>query len=116
MAGFTTAFSRTVLDAEIVNGDVVAWSENGSSESSNLAATSIAAWDAATNADPAVRSNTSAVDSAAASGACTITHFAVYNSGKTVQKTDWTAVTVQRTLALGDKVNIAAGEIDVTLT
>ena len=116
MAGLTTAFSMTTLDAAIVATDVVAWSENGTTESAVLAATAIAAWDASTNADPAVRSNTSAVDSAAASGGCTISHFAVYNSGKTVQKTDWTALTASRTLVTGDKLSVAANAIAVTLT
>jgi len=116
MAGLTTAFSRTTLDSAIANGDIVKWSENGSSASGNLAATAIAAWDAATSADPAVRQNTAAVDSAAASTGCTITHFAVYDSGGTTQKTDWTTVTLQRTLLTGDKLNIAAGDIKVTLT
>ena len=116
MAGFTTAFSRTTLDSAIVNGDHVCWSENGSTKSSNLAGTAIAAWDAATNADPAVRANTNAVDSAAASAGCTITHFAVYDSTETTQKTDWTALDSSRTLLSGDKLSIAAGAIEVTLT
>ena len=116
MAGFTTAFSRTTLDAAIVNGDTIKWSENGTSESASLAATAIAAWTASTNADPAHRVNTAAVDTAAASGACTITHYSVYDSGGTTQKTDWTTLATPRTLAIGDKITIAAGAIDVTLT
>lgn len=121
MAGFTTAYSRTVLDAQLVNSDYIAWSENGSSESANLARTAIADlgnWAAATNADPAVRANTSAGLTAACSGdAKTISHFAVFSAdvGGT-QKTDWTALTSPRTLSTGDKLSIAAGAIGVTLT
>lgn len=116
MAGFTTAFSRTTLDSAIVNGDHVRWSENGSSASANLAGTAIAAWDASTNADPAVRQNTGAVDTAAASAGCTITHYSVWDSTETTQKTDWTALDSSRTLVLGDKLSLAAGAIKVTLT
>ena len=117
MAGFTTAFSRTTLDSAIVNGDHVRYSENGSSASANVAATAIAAWDASTNADPAVRQNTGAVDSAAAGAGCTITHYSVWDSTDTTQKTDWTAFTGgSQTLALGDKISWAAGACKVTLT
>lgn len=117
MAGFTTAFSRTTLDSAIVDGDKVQWSENGSSASAHVAATAIAAWDASTNADPAVRSNTGATESAACDAdAITITHFAIFDTTGATQKTDWTALTASRTLDTGDKLSIAAGAIDVTLT
>jgi GTP cyclohydrolase III len=117
MAGFTTAFARTTLDSAIVNGDKVAWSENGTSQSAHVAATAIAAWDASTNADPALRKNTAAVDSAACDAdSITITHFAVYDSAGTTQKTDWTALGSPRTLMTGDKLTIAAQAIVVSLT
>lgn len=117
MAGFTTAFSRTTLDSAIVDNDIVRWSENGSSASTHVAATTIAGWDASTDADPAVRQNTSATESAACDAdSITISHFAVYNSAGTTQKTDWTALTASRTLNTGDKLSIAAGAIKVTLT
>lgn len=116
MAGFTTAFSQTTLDGAIVNGDHVCWSENGSSMSSNVAGTAITTWSAATAADPSVRANSGAYESAAASAGCTISHFAVYNSTETTQKTDWTALSASRTLGTGDKLSIASGAIQVTLT
>ena len=118
MAGFTTAFSRTTLDSAIVNGDVVRYSENGSSASTHVAATSIAAWDASTNADPAHRKNTAAVDSAGSDADnIAISHFSVWDSGSSVQKSDWTVLGGgTRTLMIGDKISWAAGAIDVTMT
>lgn len=118
MAGFTTAFSRTTLDAAIVNGDVIRYSENGSSAGTHVAATSIAAWTAATNADPAHRVNTAAVDSAGCDAdTITISHFAIWDSASAVQKTDWVALGGgSRVLMTGDKISWAAGAIDVTMT
>ncbi len=118
MAGFTTAFSRTTLDGAIVNGDVIRYSENGSSASTHVAATAIDAWDASTNTDPALRRNTNAVDSAACDAdSITISHFSIWNSGSTVQKTDWVALGGgSRTLMTGDKISWAAQSIAVSLT
>jgi hypothetical protein len=118
MAGFTTAFSRTTLDSAIVNGDVVRYSENGSSASTHVAATSIAAWDASTNADPALRKNTNAVDSAGCDAdSITITTFSVWDSGSSVQKTDWVALGGgSRVLMTGDKISWAAQAISVSMT
>jgi len=118
MAGFTTAFSRTTLDAAIVDGDVIRYSENGSSASTHVAATSIAAWTAATNADPAHRVNTGAVDSADCDAdTITISHFSVWDSTSTTQKTDWVALGGgSRVLMTGDKISWAASAIDVTMT
>jgi hypothetical protein len=116
MAGFTTAFSRTTLDSAIANGDKVHWSENGSSASANLTETTITTWKAASDADPAVRANDGAYESAGASSGCTITHYAVFNSAGSTQKTDWTALDAARTLPSGGKITIADGAITVTLT
>jgi len=117
MAGFTKAFARTTLDSAIVDGDKVQWSENGSSATTHIAATAIAAWDASTDADPTVRQNTGATESAACDADdVTITHYAIYNSAGSTQKTDWTAVDTQKTYDTGDKISIAAGAIKVTLT
>jgi hypothetical protein len=117
MAGFTTAFSRTTLDAAIVNGDVIRYSEDGASATTHVAATSIAGWDASTDADPTLRKNTSAVDSAACDAdAVVITHWSIWNSGSTVQKTDWVAFSPSETLNTGDKLAWAALACVVTLT
>jgi hypothetical protein len=57
MAGFTNGYSASILDAQILTTDYVAWSENGSSESANLARTAITSWKSATVADPSVKGN-----------------------------------------------------------
>lgn len=117
MAGFTNAFSKTVLDSQIANGDHVLWSENGTSESSNLAGTTITTFAAATTADPSVKSNSGAYETAAATGACTISHWSLWDSTETTQKTDWIALSGgSETLAVDDKLSIADGELDITLT
>lgn len=117
MAGLTTAYSQTVLDAQFVNTDYIAWSANGTSETSYLARTSIGTWASATAADPSVKSNSGALTSAAATGTATITHFAIYSASTAgTQKTDWTALTSSRAIQSGDQLTIAAGDIDVTLT
>lgn len=117
MAGLTVARSQAILDAEFVNADYIGWSANGSSEFASLARTAITAWDASTSADPAVRDNTSALTSAAASAGGTISHFAIFSASTAgTQKTDWTALGTSRTLATGDQLTVAAGAIAVTLT
>lgn len=113
--GFMEAICQSILDAQIVNGDHVLWSENGTSESSNLAGTTITTWIAATAAQPSVRGNSGSYESAAATGACTITHFSIWNSAETTQKTEWETVTTSRTLAADDKLSIANNAIQVTL-
>lgn len=122
MAGLTTAESQATLDARFPTsggGDYIAWSTNGTSETGILARTAVGAtgWAAATSADPSVKANGTALTSATASGAGTVTHFAVYSasSGGT-QRTDWTALTSSRTLAIGDQLTAAIGALGVTLT
>lgn len=122
MAGFTQATQQQVLDylfpTTAATNRYVAYSENGSTESANLARTDLTAtgWSAATAATPSVKSNANTVQSAAASGAATITHFAVFDAASAGnQKTDWQALSTSRTLASGDKVEWAAGALDITL-
>ena len=121
MAGFTQAEAVATLDVRFPTtggGDYIAWSENGTSESANLARTAIGAtgWAAATAAQPSVKSNANALTSAAASGAATITHWAIYNASSSgTQRTDWTALAASRTLAISDTVSVAAGALDITL-
>lgn len=116
MSGFTAAYSATVLDAQLASGDYIAWSANGTSETGSLARTAVSAWGAAVSGSPATKSNSGALTSAAASGAVTISHFAVYSASTAgTQKTDWTALTASRTLASGDTLSIAAGALTVSL-
>lgn len=120
--GLTITTSQAALDnlfPTTGGTDYIAYSENGSSETANLARTSVGAtgWAAATAADPSVKSNANVLTSATATGAATITHFAIYSasSGGT-QRTDWQALTASRTLGIGDNLEWAAGALDITLT
>lgn len=113
MAGFTDAYELTVLDAQLANGDYIAWSANGTSETGSLARTAIGTWAAASAGS---KSNSGALESAAASGTVTVSHFAIFSASTGgTQKTDWTALTASRALTTGDKLSIAAGAIAVTL-
>lgn len=114
---FTIAFAQTTLTSAIVAGDRIHWSSNGSTENANLAPTSIAAWKAATAADPSVRATDGVYESApCGADGQTITHFAVFNSTGATQKTSYVALTTPRTLNTGDCLSIADGAIAVTLT
>jgi hypothetical protein len=122
MAGLTPSEAQLTLDARFPTTgatDHIAYSANGTSETASLARTAIGAtgWAAATAADPSVKANANALTSATATGAVTVTHFAVYtaSTGGT-QRTDWQAVTTSKTLAIGDTVTWAIGSLSITLT
>lgn len=122
MPGLTNAESAATLDARFPTtggADFVAWSVNGTSEFAGLARTSVGAtgWAAATVADPSVKANGGTLTSAAATGAGTVSHFAIYtaSSGGT-QRTDWTALGASRAVIVGDQLQFAAGALTVTLT
>ena len=122
MAGMTNAESAATLDARFPTTggtDYVGYSVNGTSEFAGMARTSVGAtgWAAATNADPSVKANGSALTSATASSGGTISHFAVFtaSSGGT-QRTDWTALSASKTVATGDTVSWAIGQLAITLT
>lgn len=121
MAGLTQARQQAILDSEFPTSgstDHVAYSANGTSETGSLARTAIGAtgWAAATAASPSVKANNAALLSPAATGAVTVTHFAVITgSSAGTQKTDWTALAAPRTLAIGDKLSHDIGAITVTL-
>lgn len=122
MAGLSTVYAPTLLDYAFPTsgaGDYIAYSANGTSETASLARTAVGAtgWAAATGADPSVKANSALLTSAAASGAFTVTHFAIFSaSTEGVQKTDWQAVGSPRALAIGDKTEWAIGAIQITLT
>jgi hypothetical protein len=110
VAGLTNAESQATLDARFPTSggtDYVAYSTNGSSEFAGLARTAVGAtgWAAATSADPSVKANGTALTSAAASSGGTVTYYAIFtaSSGGT-QRTDWTALTASRTVAIGDQL------------
>lgn len=107
-----TARLAAANDTAGTNVTHVQWSENGSSESANLARTA-ATLKSATNANPSVISNNGALETAAASGAATITHFA-FAADATLQTT-WIALDSERTLAEGDKLTAADGALKENL-
>jgi hypothetical protein len=116
MAGFTNAYSATVLDAQLSNTDFIAWSANGSSETGSLARTAVTAWGSAVAGAPATKKNTQNLETAEASGSVTVSHFAIYSlsSGGT-QKTDWTALAAARSLPSGGKLTIAIDALSIGL-
>ena len=122
MAGLTTAEAQATLDQRFPLAgatDHIAYSSNGTSEAAVIARTPVGAtgWAAATYADPSVKANTGVLTTAAASGAATITHYAIYSALTAgTQRTDWTALATSRTVAIGDKLEWAAGACQVTLT
>lgn len=122
MPGLTNAEAQATLDARFPTTggtDHVAYSANGTSEFAGLARTAVGAtgWAAATAADPSVKANSALLTSATASSGGTVTHFAIYtaSSGGT-QRTDWTALSASKTLAVGDRLEWAVGALQVTLT
>lgn len=126
MAGYTQQYQRTVLNTmHPTSGasNYVAWSTNGSSETSALARLAVGStgWAAATNATPSVKANSLALTSAPATSAATITHSAVFtaSSGGT-QVTDWTPITdgaspTPRALSIGDRLTVAVGALRITM-
>lgn len=123
MAGFTNAEAAATLDLRFPTTggtDHIAYSVNGTSEWANLARTAVGAtgWSAATVADPSVKANANVLTSGTvATAGGTVTHFAIFSasSGGT-QRTDWTALTASRTLAVGDSLQWAASALQITLT
>ncbi len=122
MAGLTVATSQSALDylfPTSANVEAIGYSINGTSEFAGLARTAIGAtgWASATAADPSVKATSGVLTSAAATGAGTVTHTATFSAvtGGT-QMTDWQAMGASKTLAIGDKLEHAAGSYTHTLT
>lgn len=121
MAGLTQTTQQSALDFVFPTSagtDAIAYSTNGTSEFAGLARTAIGAsgWAAATAATPSVKANGNVLTSAGATSGGTVTHFAVYSATSSgTQKTDWTALSSPRTLAVGDKMEWAAGSCSITL-
>lgn len=121
MAGFTQAEQVATLDARFPTsgaGDYVAYSANGTTESSAVARTAIGAtgWAAATAATPSVKANANVLSSAPATGAAAISHSAIFSASTGgTQRTDWTALAATKTVAIGDTLQAAIGAIVITL-
>lgn|SRR3954470_19411783 len=123
MPGLTNAESATTLDIRFPTSggtDYVAYSTNGTSEFANIARTAVGAtgWAAATVADPSVKANSAILTSAAVTTAGgTVTHFAIYTAVTAgTQRTDWTALSASKVVAVGDRLEWAVGTLQVTLT
>lgn len=122
MPGFTNAESQATLDQRFPTSggtDYVAYSSNGTSETGSLARTAVGAtgWAAATNADPSVKANSGSLTTAAATGAVTVSHFAVFSASTGgTQRTEWTALGASKSLGVGDNATWAPGALKITLT
>lgn len=122
MAGLTNAEAKATLDARfpVAGGtDYVAYSTDGASEFAGIARTAVGAtgWAAATDADPSVKANANVLLTDEATEAGTVSHFAVFSAGTGgTQRTDWTALTSPRTVAVGDQCQWSAGALRITLT
>lgn len=112
---------QAMLDAQFpvaAATDHIAYSTNGTTEAAVIARTPIGAtgWAAATAASPSVKSNGSALTTAAATAAGTVTHFAVFSAASAgVQKVDWQALGSSRAVAIGDVLTWAVGALDIEL-
>lgn len=122
MAGLTNAESAATLDARFPTTgatDYVAYSTDGTTETGIMARTSVGAtgWAAATVADPSVKANASALTTAAATSGGTVSHFSIYSASTGgTQRTDWQALDNPRTVATGDVLTWAIGQLKITLT
>lgn len=105
---WTTSRIAAGHDTMGANVTHVAWSENGSSESANVAPTAVTL-KAATNDDPSVVANDGALESAAASSGCTITHWAFKDA--TTLQTTWNELDDPVVLLAGGKITVADGAL-----
>lgn len=121
MAGFTRARQIAILNTEFPTSggtDHIAYSTDGTSETSILARTAIGAtgWATATNADPSVKANANALTSAAATGSGTLTHFAFFSASSAgTQKSDWQPLAASRAIVAGDTVTWNPGTATFSL-
>jgi hypothetical protein len=118
MAGLTQARQQAILDAEFVSGDYYMFSANGTSETANMPRVAVGSWTAATAASPSSKGNTGALVGGAATGAVTVSHWAVISASTGgTQKTDWHPVNggTPKAYAIGEQPTIAAGAFTVTL-
>jgi len=128
MAGFSRYLQREILDHVMKVGAYtapthiyVALLTDATTECTGTGYARVIcdAWDAATDADPAVVDNTSIIDFGSAGGADwgTISHFRLSDalSGATNWLTDATALTSPKVVNSGDPVTFPAGALDVTL-
>lgn len=123
MTGFTDAESAATLDQRYPTtgaSDYLAYSEDGSTETTDLARTAVGAtgWAAATTADPSVKANASTLVTDDASADLALTHFRVMDAATGGNaRSDWTALTGSPvTILTGEHGEWAAGDLQITLT
>ena len=129
MTGLTNAEAKSTLDARFPTTgatDHIAYSANGTTETTALARTPIGAtgWGPATTADPAVKSNAVALTSATATGTATLSHSAIFTAATGgTQRTDWeplrdpgTGNPITKPITPGDQITWAVGAQRITLT
>lgn len=123
MPGFTNAEAKATLDQRFPTSgsteSFVAYSANGTTETSAMPRTSVGAtgWAASTDADPSVKANGIALTTAEAVGEATITHWCVMSAGTGgTQRIEWHALTQSKTVTPGDQLKWAVGELKITLT
>jgi hypothetical protein len=105
-----TSRLATALDAGVASLVRVVWSEDGATISSNVAPTTMTL-SSATTANPSVVANSGALESAEASGPCTITHFAFAQSDGTTLGTTWNELDSPAVLLGGGKITVAIGAL-----
>jgi len=118
MAGFNNAESAAALDLVVTNVryPYIGWSADGSAETDKLARTAVT-WKSATVANPSVKANDGALESAGASGSVTISHWAAFSAEtEGTQRIDWTELDTPVPLITGGKIEVADGALEITLT
>jgi hypothetical protein len=114
----TTARMAAALDTGLTAATHIAWSETGSGQSANVAPTALTGdpkLKAATTANPSVKSNNGAHESAAASSGCTITHWAFASDDTPTLVTTWNALDDDAVLLAGGKITVADGALKENL-
>src|SRR5690606_35908866 len=104
----TTARMAAALVEALKNVTHVFWSDNGSTVSASVAATAVTL-NSATTANPPVVSNDGALESADATVAVTITHYALsyLDGGTPVRETTWKELDSPAVLLAGGKITVA---------
>jgi len=114
----TTARMAAALDTGLTAATHISWSANGSSATAHVAATSMTGspkLKAATDANPSVKSNNGALESAAAAEGVTITHWAFASDDAHTLVTTWNALADDAVLLAGGKLTIADGALSERL-
>lgn len=113
MAGFTDAYELTVLDASFHSTtDKIKFATDASgTDNANIAALTIPFKAASAGS----KKSNGALTSGTATAAKTYTHFAIFASDGTTQKTDWTGLTSSVSVSAGGTLTIADEAIVVTL-